>query len=383
MRFFAYLTVLLFISHDGYCVEFHMSDVFSVLTHATVGALESIPRSIPSPSKFFELSKNVLIGFPYEIAYALINDFCSAALNSNSVFVKAKFTPKIESMSFILRTKDAHISIPINNPNALWNHTEFNSSNPLTIFVTGWKTNLKHDVSTAQDTMSAAYLCRGNVNFVTLDTAAYIDTLYSWSAFNTETIGECLSNALQSLITRYPLEKIHLIGHSLGAQICGAAGRHFTTNTKRWIPRITGLDPANPCFNNGEALSGLFRGDAQYVDVIHTNPGCLGKREAVGDADFYCNGMSPLQPGSFDVSSSHSRAWQYYAESVYPGQESNFLAKECTSMQAFETNCCHGPWISMGYATPTHVKGKYFLKTHSKSPYGENSRKYYQPVCVN
>lgn len=76
MRFLLYLTVLLFVSHDGYCAEYHMSDIISVLTHATVGALESIPRSIPSPSKFFELSKNVLIGFPYEIAYALINDFC-------------------------------------------------------------------------------------------------------------------------------------------------------------------------------------------------------------------------------------------------------------------------------------------------------------------
>lgn len=70
----------------------------------------------------------------------------------------------------------------------------------------------------------------------------------------------------------YPIEFIHLIGHSLGAQICGAAGRNFKQLTVTLIlSRITGLDPANPCFNNGEVLSGLFRGDALFVDVIHTS----------------------------------------------------------------------------------------------------------------
>lgn len=141
-------------------------------------------------------------------------------------------------------------------------------------------------------------------------------------------------------------------------------------------------DPANPCFNNGETLSGLFRGDAAYVDVIHTNPGCLGKKEAVGDSDFFCNGDQPLQPGSFDVSSSHSRAWKYYAESVYPGNEYNFLAKGCTSIKSLDTNCI-GPQVPMGMATPTSVKGNYFLRTNSKSPYGENSRKFHKPECAN
>lgn len=58
--------------------------------------------------------------------------------------------------------------IPIKNPDALWNHTEFNSNNPLVIFVTGWKTNLKQGISEAQDVMADAYLCRGNVNFVVI-----------------------------------------------------------------------------------------------------------------------------------------------------------------------------------------------------------------------
>lgn len=60
--------------------------------------------------------------------------------------------------------------------------------------------------------------------------------------------------------------------------------------TRESLPRITGLDPARPCFNEGEYLSGLQRGDARFVDVIHTNPGVLGVKESVGDIDFYPNG---------------------------------------------------------------------------------------------
>lgn len=35
---------------------------------------------------------------------------------------------------------------------------------------------------------------------------------------------------------------IYFIGHSLGAHIAGAAGRHFTSLTNQLIPRITGMD---------------------------------------------------------------------------------------------------------------------------------------------
>ena len=118
------------------------------------------------------------------------------------------------------------------------------------------------------------------------------------------------------------------------------------------------VDPANPCFNSGGTLSGLSRGDAEWVDVIHSNPGVLGKKEAIGDVDFYPNGMSlQLQPGTFDIASSHARAWQYYAESVYPGNENNFMAKKCTSLKSVDVNHCQGPLFPMGYATPFNLKG--------------------------
>lgn len=72
--------------------------------------------------------------------------------------------------------------------------------------------------------------------------------------------------------------------------MCGYAGRTFTRLTDQQLPRITGLDPAQPCFNEGQRLNGLQRGDAAFVDIIHSNPGILGIKDPIGDVDFYPNG---------------------------------------------------------------------------------------------
>lgn len=51
-----------------------------------------------------------------------------------------------------------------------------------------------------------------SLKYQTVDTAAYVDTLYTWSAFNTEEIGKIIADSLKYLIRSYPIEKIHLIG---------------------------------------------------------------------------------------------------------------------------------------------------------------------------
>lgn len=162
------------------------------------------------------------------------------------------------------------------------------------------------------------------------------------------------------------------VGHSLGAHIVGAAGRHLTYLTQKQLPRITGLDPANPCFNEGEALTGLGRGDANFIDVIHSNSGVLGKKDPVGDIDFYTNGVQPLPPGCWTVSCAHARAWQYYAETVYPGFENNFLGVKCGSLSALKDGFCPGEWVPMGYAVPQTRKGNFFLATNDESWFGQN-----------
>ncbi|KAJ8675496.1 hypothetical protein QAD02_011282 [Eretmocerus hayati] len=80
--------------------------------------------------------------------------------------------------------------------------------------------------------------------------------------------------------------KIHFVGHSLGAHIAGQAARNIQS-TK--VHRVTGLDPAGPCFEGVNTVLKLRKTDAQFVDVIHTN--CDPKRrnnfgiaEAIGES---------------------------------------------------------------------------------------------------
>jgi len=83
---------------------------------------------------------------------------------------------------------------------------------------------------------------------------------------------------------------LHLIGHSLGAHICGFTARELKKRQNRWtVQRITGLDPAQPCFREADASVHLHKNDAPFVDVIHTNGRLLtslglGLPEAIGSS---------------------------------------------------------------------------------------------------
>lgn len=210
-----------------------------------------------------------------------------------------------------------------------------------------------------------------------------MDTFYDWAALNTEEIGSFVGKALSLLNKRVPSKNIHLIGHSLGAHIVSAAGRTYFSLTDELVGRITGLDPAQPCFNEGEQLNGISRGDAEYVDIIHSNPGILGKKEAVGDADFYPNGFNSIPNGCITIACAHNRAIEYYVESVYPGNENNFLSAKCSSMKRFKLNKCTDINVPMGYPDKRqNVKGNYFLETNDQSPYGLNaSSSMVDPAC--
>ncbi|XP_031628396.1 hepatic triacylglycerol lipase-like [Contarinia nasturtii] len=344
------------------------------------GVAQKIPDVIPSAEDLFQYGKNIIIGYPFEVVYSTINSFCSAALSTESV--KPRSTPNITNMYYVLKVGDRNITVPLNKPQQLWLKKEFNIRFPLVLLITGWTTNV-NESNSALDAIYSAYRCRGNVNFVAVDTAGFVDTLYTWSAFNTEEIGKVISESLEYLVRTYPVQKIHLIGHSLGAHIAGSAGRNFYYKTGKLIPRITALDAANPCFNSGENLTGIQRGDAEFVVAIHSNNGGLGKKDPYGDADFYPNGVQPLPPGCYSMSCAHQRAPEYYAESVYPGNENNFMAVKCGSLSSLISNFCPGNPVPMGYATPQNLKGNYFLKTNEVSPYGMNATKDARPKCFN
>ncbi|KPJ08386.1 Lipase member H, partial [Papilio machaon] len=90
---------------------------------------------------------------------------------------------------------------------------------------------------------------------------------------------------------------IHSIGHSLGAHILGYAGERYSAETSENVWRITGLDPAGPCFANAPKEEQLRSGNADYVEVYHCNAGQLGTTNTIGDADIFFNQEGKIQPG--------------------------------------------------------------------------------------
>lgn len=86
--------------------------------------------------------------------------------------------------------------------------------------------------------------------------------------------------------------QVYFIGHSLGAHVCGQTAnllkRDSNWDTFWTVERITGLDPAKPCFTDiTDPAVRLDKEDAEFVDVIHTQVGTddsngLGLGEKIG-----------------------------------------------------------------------------------------------------
>lgn len=78
------------------------------------------------------------------------------------------------------------------------------------------------------------------------------------------------------------VKKYHLIGFSLGAHMLGFTAKQFLKITGAKIDRISGLDPAGPCYYKLSADKRLDKGDANFVDIIHTDYATLGISSSIG-----------------------------------------------------------------------------------------------------
>lgn len=268
--------------------------------------------------------------------------------------------------------------------------THFDASNPTVIFVHGFTDSPMLETGRA---IATAFLKKGNFNVLALDASAVIKSMYVRSATMAKYIGEYLSFFLYDL-TRVGVnpETLHVIGHSLGAHISGYAGKGYQIlKPGEKLPRITGLDPANPCFYDTAAENRLSSSDAHFVDIIHSNIGVYGLNVSIGlylnvlihilvcilicfvligHVDFYPNGGGPSQPGcNTDTSCSHARAWEFFVESI--NNPESFVALQCDSWGSFSHHMCtENQRGLMGYYTPNGTRGNFYLVTNNVSPYG-------------
>ena len=186
------------------------------------------------------VSKQTLLGLPFELLLSGIDKLCSIALAAGNATEPYK-QPKISEMNFVFFTPNENVSIPITDSISLWRHPKFDASKKVVIFVTGFSTDINEENSAAS-AMGAAYMKRGDTNFVLIDTARYVDTLYAWSAFNTQELGKGLGQGIAELVKVVPIEKIHLMGHSLGVSTANKYSRLALIQLE-----ISRLNETSPC----------------------------------------------------------------------------------------------------------------------------------------
>ncbi|CAG9759293.1 unnamed protein product [Ceutorhynchus assimilis] len=244
----------------------------------------------------------------------------------------------------------------------------FNPRLPTIVLVHGWKQNYKADNNYF---IREAILSKLDANIIVVDWSPLSKKEYSTARDAVPFVGRLAAKLLDKISNKfgYSLRKVTLVGFSLGAHVCAAIGK--TLHGK--IGVFTALDPAGIGINPFDHDYCVYKTDAQYVQVIHTDGNFYGMLEAVGDSDFYLNG-GVNQPGCDDEDDekcSHKRAWKYFVESI---NNNTFFATQCHSWRDYKDGSCRGKRRLMGgfQTVDVSARGKFYLKTNSASPYGQH-----------
>lgn len=208
-------------------------------------------------------------------------------------------------------------------------------------------------------------------NLIVIDLGSTLD-FKRLAVMNIPATGAMLGSTLVELTNQVdvPHEIIHIVGQGVAAHVAGAAGDEYTRLTGHQLRRITALDPTKIFAKNPEVLTGLSRGDAEFVDAIHTSVSALGTVRNVGDVDFYPNGPYATVPGADNVVEAAMRATNYYAETVRPGNERNFPAVGANSLKQYKNKNGYSKRAYMGLNTEFDLRGDYMLEVNAQSPYG-------------
>ncbi|XP_037028793.1 pancreatic lipase-related protein 2-like [Bradysia coprophila] len=248
--------------------------------------------------------------------------------------------------------------------------SNFSPNRPTRFVSHGW--NSKGDLT---HSFSRAYFQQGDndVNFIAINWQAGSNTINYISARNrVNLVGPHVARMVDYLVEfgGMNLEDVILVGHSLGAHVVGIAGKNVRSGL---LPKIIGLDPANPLFNYRNPATRIAVGDAIAVETIHTNAGTLGFSAPLGDATFYPNG-GRSQPGcGIDLAGScaHSRAHEFYVESI--NTQTHFYSYPCQSYDEIRRGRCtvtgeqHRMGGDPGNQGTAH--GVFFLETARQAPF--------------
>ncbi|XP_016986290.2 pancreatic triacylglycerol lipase [Drosophila rhopaloa] len=274
-----------------------------------------------------------------------------------------------ENVSFWLYSNSTRDNPILLNPLDL-NPWDFQPSRPLKILIHGYT---GYRDFAPNSFIRPVLLDNEDVNVISIDYGPLVRyPCYIQAVQNLPLVSQCLAQLINNLVDRAIVsnEQIHLIGFSLGGQVAGQTANYV----KRKMKRITGLDPAKPLFILGPDSRRLDPGDADFVDIIHSDVFGRGVLRAAGHVDFYPN-FGAQQPGCMEEnmqdpgSCNHERAPRFYAESI--NSTVGFWGRQCSGWLVHLLGLCPttGPQEKMGYHVSEDVRGSYFLKTASQAPY--------------
>lgn len=238
----------------------------------------------------------------------------------------------------------------------------------LVVYIPGWW-NTPTDESSR--TLAEALLNK-NPYILVLDTRLIFCKGYVTSAASVNGLAHRLYKFLKNMHNDgFPLSSVHLIGFSLGAHVAGIAGKSVQKHLNRKLERITALDPARPCFSRPSQYR-LDKGDAKFVQVLHTSAGVLGLEVPLGHMDVYANGVLTKQPECSDRSISlecdHAQAWKLFSASVM--DDHALMGRRCRNWAELNKKRCSGNETMVGYSCSTATRGMYLYKSSvgSKEP---------------
>ncbi|KAL0851474.1 hypothetical protein ABMA28_007271 [Loxostege sticticalis] len=253
------------------------------------------------------------------------------------------------------------------NYQLLWNgdlnsvrNSYYDPNRPTKVIAHGWNNAGTSDINLY---VKNAFLDVEDCNVIVVDWNVLSASDYITAVEGVPSVGRYLGNFLIWLFDNVggSYDQLHLVGHSLGAHVVGAAGRQIGGRARR----VTGLDPAGPLWLTSKDAINLESG--VLVEAIHTDGGVLGIYERVGHIDFYPNGGINPQPGCLISTCSHSRSYYLFAASI---RYNHFVGRQCSSMFQVYWNQCSGSNLNMGNADLTKTGyGMYRVDTDSIWPF--------------
>ncbi|XP_066601666.1 uncharacterized protein [Prorops nasuta] len=258
--------------------------------------------------------------------------------------------------------------ILVNNTGSNLGDTNFLPFRPTKIVVHGYNSDMQ--LYSLVD-IRREYLKNGEYNLVALDWHRLaVSPCYPVAVHNLPHVGDCLAQLIERM-RDFGASDIHVIGFSLGAHVPAFAANVLRPNK---IQRITGLDPAMPLFVTVNKDEKLDAGDADFVDVFHTNAFVQGKLEPSGHIDFYMNG-GINQPGCWEKKNpfgcDHHRSAEYFSESI--NSEVGFWGWPCSGFVAYLLGLCPPtfPEVLAGDKVDKNSRGFHLVKTNAQSPYAK------------